>query len=166
MHSRSTLVALALAVLALAGCGGTKTVTVTASSSTTASAPPPKVPLQSATYPLTLSPTTGVSSEFPAPAGAPGASGNVTVTINAPMAELCWQFSNLHNVTDPTAGRLYRLAGFNTWRFGIPLGHGYQPSGCIGKPPATLRLIQDNLQEWYVSIHTAKYPGGALRAQL
>lgn len=170
MSSRTALVSLAVVVLAFAGCGSSNK---SASTSTAASGPPGntpiplKRPVRSESYSLNLTGTNGTTGEYPAPLGAPGGSVVAAISINAQKSELCWTFSQLTNVKAPTVVRIYRrAAGPASWRYGFLLIRTYKPSGCVPKPVALLRLIESGPQEWYVSIHSARFPGGAVRAQL
>ena len=97
------------------------------------------------------------------PAGAPGASGIATISVNASTRELCWSFSQLKNVTAPTKARIFRAAAPGSWQYGFPLGHPYKPSGCIPENPAFLGLLGAYPEEFYVIIDTAHFPVGAVR---
>jgi CHRD domain len=159
----------ALLALALAGCGGggTKPATTTSGRlNLPGNIPlPPKNPIVPMTFRAELSGTVGTSGAFPAPPGAPNASGLAVVSVRPPD-EICWKFSQLRNVTAPTIARVYfRPAGPASWRFGFPLGHTYRSSGCIHTPEGT-KPLEAAPQEWWVSIHTARFPGGAVRGQL
>jgi CHRD domain len=161
--------AAAVAVLSLAGCGGGGTATVTVTTATPRHAPgdiplPPKKPVTSNTYSVPLSPSAGTSGEFPAPPGSPNASGLAAISIHAPTGQLCWTFSQLQNVVAPRVALIYnRPAGAYSYLQGFALGHAYKPSGCVHRTSFNLRLIETYPQRWYISIHTARFPGGAVR---
>ncbi len=161
--------AVSLLVVAFVGCGSTH-------KSATKSAPlPPGVttfpklpPVKSVTYGVDLSSatTTAVTGVARAPAGARNASGRAVISVNASSNELCWTFSQLKNVGAPTVARIYRAAAPGSWRYGYPLGHPYKASGCIPENSVFLGLLGAKPQEFYVSIHTARFPGGAVRGQI
>ena len=48
----------------------------------------------------------------------------------------------------------------------VPLGGKYAASGCIASTSATVKAIEKNPKGYYVNMHTAKYPNGAIRGQL
>ena len=172
MRSGTTFIFLTLLALACAGCGKAAT-SATSNTATTATATIPQpaqqlkyAPVRSASYTVVLSGSGGVAGADGAPPGAPNASGLAVISINAPKRRLCWKFSQLQNVKAPTLARVYyRAAGLASWRGGFRLGRTYKPSGCIPLPEGT-QSVEYGPQEWWVSIHTAHYPGGAVRGQV
>jgi hypothetical protein len=170
MHSRGVVFLLAVAVSAFAGCGGTKTVTTAAPPKAGVNPPagfsPDIPPPRSVTYNVSLSGAGGVSGTYPAPAGARHGSGLAVISVNAPRRELCWQFSQLKNVTAPTVARIYRLAGPTTWQYGYKLGRPFKSSGCLPENPTFLGFIGAKPQQLWVSIDTAQFRFGAVRGQL
>jgi hypothetical protein len=116
--------------------------------------------VKSATYRVALTGSTG------APPGAPHASALAILTVKAPTHELCWEFSNLKNVSAPTAARIYRsLAGGPPLGSGVPLGSAYKPSGCLAEPPVFLGLLGAHPKNFYLAIDNAQYPKGAVRGR-
>jgi hypothetical protein len=168
--SRAALVSLALAVLAVAGCGGgTKTV-ATATPPLPAGverARPEPTPIN-ATYQVTLNGNRATQFGLPPgfPHGSPHGSALAVVTTNASTNQLCWKFSQLKNVSSPTEARLFRTFSGATGRHGFLLGRRYTPSGCIHLPAGTLGLIGAKPQQFFLNIHNARYPYGAVRGPL
>ncbi|HEX4187805.1 MAG TPA: CHRD domain-containing protein [Solirubrobacteraceae bacterium] len=162
MPSKTSCASLALALIVLGGCGSTKSTTTTttthlAPGATEIGTPPP---VKSATYRVALAGSTG------APPGAPNGSALAIVTVKAPTHELCWEFSNLKNVSAPTAARIYRsLAGGPPPGSGVPLGSPYKPSGCRAEPAVFLGLLGSHPQNFYLAIDNAGYPKGAVRGR-
>ena len=161
MPSRTALVFLAAVLLALAGCGGTKKAAGTAATSsstaaTSSSLPPtPRQQVEPATYDATLSRFRG---------GATGGSGLAVITVHPPR-KLCWKFSHLKSIPEPTDARLVWIYPGASGNNGFRLGRHFKTSGCVYVPTtiALLRNLERYPQEWYVSIHTAQFPAGAVR---
>jgi hypothetical protein len=160
MRSRIAFVSLAVVVLAFAGCGGTNKATTTAAPTPL----PPNVtghqplpPLKSATYNINLAGFKG---------GALHGSGLAVISINASSVELCWKFSQLMNVTAPTVARIYINFRGASGTHGLPLGSPYKSSGCVPESSAVLSEILAHPHRFYVAIHDAQFPGGAVHGQL
>jgi hypothetical protein len=165
MRSRTPAVSLAIVGLAFAGCGSTKKAATTPATSATLPpgatgiAHPP--PVKSVTYRVKLAGANEV------PAGAPTGSGVAVISIKASSGEVCWTFSQLKNVTAPKEAHIHRGLAGTSGNVVIALGGAYKASGCVpGTPRPLLGLIGANPQRFYVNIHNAKYPGGAVRGQL
>jgi hypothetical protein len=163
MLDRIALALLAVVALALAGCGGTTT-TVTAPASSAKAKP------KSLTTTYTSPPAVGSASYTVSlagfPRGAANGSGVGVVSINSSSGELCWTISQLKNVTAPTEIRIFRNFPRASGAHGLPLGAGYKPSGCMRERLLVLGLIEAKPETFYLSIHSARYPEGAVRGPL
>jgi hypothetical protein len=49
---------------------------------------------------------------------------------------------------------------------GFDLGRRYKPAGCIQLEPVTLGLIGAKPSQFWLNIHNARYPAGAVRGPL
>lgn len=156
-----------LTAIALGGCGGSKqaTTTVSTQGSGPASAPLPQqqpshrhhpVP-KPVSYNVTLSGAKG---------GAPGGSALAVITLTSDdpsTGNVCWTFSQLSNVTEPTKSRIYLSAEPAT---GFPLG-AYAAKGCtLLGDTGFLHLLRAHPHRLYVSIASAQFPHGAVRGRL
>jgi hypothetical protein len=105
------------------------------------------------------------SNEAPAK-GDPDGTGFVVVTFKAAKGQACWQFKNVTKVGAPAAAHIH--AGRKGVSGGVVIAFGstYKAKGCVSAPKATIEKIETNPNRYYVNIHNAKYPGGALRGQL
>jgi hypothetical protein len=168
--SRAALVCPAVALLAIAGCGGT-TKTVTTSTTPLPAGverAPPEPQAINATYHVTLNGYGATRFGLPPGfrRGARNGSARAVVTTNASTHELCWKFSQLTNVPSPTVARLFRDFEGATGKGGFLLGRRYKSSGCIHLAWQTLGLIGEKPYKFFLNIHNAQYPEGAVRGSL
>jgi hypothetical protein len=98
--------------------------------------------------------------------GSPNGSALAVVTTNASTHELCWEFSRLKNVSSPTVARLFRNVPGGTGNGGFDLGRRYKSSGCVHLEAPTLGLIGEKPGQFWLNIHNARYPLGAVRGPL
>jgi hypothetical protein len=148
-----------LAALALAGCGSTKVVTTTAEPPGVSEYKPPPPPV-AASYAVSLA---GFK------LGSHTGTALALVDINPTTNELCWRFTQLADVPHPTVARLFRIDGpngFGTSPYGYALGNHFKPSGCIPIEHVILGLIESKPTQFFVNIHDAEHPLGAVRGPL
>ena len=155
----TVLLPVVLAVFALAGCGssGTKPTAESELEKRVEKTYHPPPPPKSANYDVKLGPFEG---------GDPIGSGVAIISINAATNQLCWKISSLTNVPSPTQVRLFQNFSGASGHNGYKLGHGYQPSGCIPVERVILGLFEAKPQRFFVNVHSARYPGGAVRGPL
>ena len=104
------------------------------------------------------------SEEVPGP-GDPDGKGVAKITLDDVANTVCWNFS--YTLIDkPTAAHIHTgargVAGPPTVTLDIVKGN----TGCVGVDPTIVKQIRDNPAGYYVNIHTANYPKGAIRGQL
>lgn len=100
--------------------------------------------------------------------GDPDGRASVIITLNASAGEVCIQ-TNVFNIEQPTLAHIHAApAGQNG---GIvvnftPLIDDDIISGCVEADPALIEQIGENPSNYYVNIHNADFPNGAIRGQL
>ena len=141
-HARAAL--MAATALALAGC---ETVAETIDE----------------TYSATLS----GSQEVPGPGDADG-SANAEVTIVDAVDNVCYEINDVRGISPATAAHIHRgangVAGPPVVTLQAPTDGESQ--GCVKAPEAIADEIEANPAGFYVNVHTADYPNGAIRGQL
>jgi hypothetical protein len=91
--------------------------------------------------------------------GAPNGSGLAVISINPSNDSICWRFSSLKNVAAPTVARVFR-------NFRGALGPTYTASGCVHEKALVIQVISARPKEFWVNIHSARFPFGAVRGPL
>lgn len=104
------------------------------------------------------------------PPGDPDGSGTATITVDPTAGTLCWEFST-ENVGPGSASHIHAGAAGVAGDVVVPLDtDGFEESseGCITpmEDAAVLQDIVDSPADFYVNVHTADFPGGAVRGQL
>ena len=101
-----------------------------------------------------------------------GDHGNVVVRLNAKTLRVCWSYSNLKLTplgaasATPTASHIHTGAAGATGAVLVPFGGTFARSGCTTTTKAIIDGILANPSGYYVNVHNASYPGGAIRGQL
>lgn len=99
------------------------------------------------------------------PKGSPLGHGIVNLSLKAPSGKVCWTFE-IAGIGTPTAAHIHKGSPGKAGPVVVPLGSAFKAKGCAAAPKATLEAIEANPNAYYVNVHTAKYPGGAIRGQL
>jgi hypothetical protein len=105
------------------------------------------------------------ANEVPAK-GDPDGTGFVVVTFNANKGTACWKFKGVAKIGTPAAAHIHKGRKGTAGGVVIPLGAAYKAKGCQKAAKSLIEAIETNPNRYYVNIHNAKYPGGALRGQL
>ncbi|MDF1597918.1 MAG: CHRD domain-containing protein [Acidimicrobiia bacterium] len=95
--------------------------------------------------------------------GDPDGSGSASVTLNQGLGEVCWDIT-FAGIAAPFAAHIHvGEAGVNG-PVVVPLNTS---SGCVdGVDKDLIKDIRQNPSDYYVNVHNADFPGGALRGQL
>ena len=104
--------------------------------------------------------------EVPGP-GDPDGSGTAEITIVDATDNICWDV-NVRNIAPATAAHIHRGAQGEA---GPPVVTLEAPTdgsneGCVAAPGALADEIEANPAGFYVNIHNAEFPNGAVRGQL
>lgn len=100
--------------------------------------------------------------------GDPDGSAKARITIADDFDQVCWDVSDIRNIGPVTAAHIHfgpagtngppvfplRKANEGTW------------TGCAAGAEWTQNRLQGNPEAFYVNLHTAEYPNGAIRGQL
>jgi hypothetical protein len=101
------------------------------------------------------------------PKGAPGASGQVVVTINDDSGRVCWTFSGLKGLGGAAlAAHIHKGAPGTSGPVVVPFSNGFKMKGCVTAKVSLAKTIAEHPTRYYVNVHTVKYPQGVVRGQL
>jgi CHRD domain len=150
---------LAVTILALAGCGSGGSSSSSGSSGSRVAGAALPGPVR--TYRVVLS---GVAET---PRGAPNGTGDAIIAFHG-TSTVCWRFAHLHGFTNATFAHIHAATKGKAGKIVVPLSTGprLRHQGCVPATPALVSAIVQKPQDYYVNIHSARYPGGAVRAQL
>jgi len=101
------------------------------------------------------------------PKGAPKGSGKAVVTLNAGTGKVCWTFSAIKGISKVNASHIHKAAKGKSGPVVVAFFTGaLKMKGCVKASKAVITAIEKKPTAYYVNIHTAKYPAGAIRGQL
>lgn len=98
--------------------------------------------------------------------GDPNGVGFVVVMFKAAKGQACWQFKGVAKIGAPSAAHIHKGRKGIAGPVVIPFGAAYKAKGCQSASKSLIEAIETNPNRYYVNIHNARYPGGALRGQL
>ena len=106
------------------------------------------------------------AAEVPGP-GDPDGAGTATVTVNPGQNRVCYELA-VSNIAAATAAHIHEggatVAG--PVRVGLAAPSDGDSSGCVDVARALALDILKNPGDYYVNVHNAAFPAGAIRGQL
>ena len=106
------------------------------------------------------------AAEVPGP-GDPDGSGTARITINVGQRTLCYEL-RVSNIAPATAAHIHEAPADKAGPVVVPLAAptGGSSSGCVTLDRDALKEIAKNPDDYYVNVHNAEFPAGAVRGQL
>ena len=98
------------------------------------------------------------------PKGAPAGKGTADFDLIG-GTKVCWKLT-YSGIGTPTASHIHKGKPGTAGPVVVPLGAAFKAKGCTTAPAAIVGAIAKNPAAYYLNIHTAKYPAGAIRGQL
>jgi hypothetical protein len=108
------------------------------------------------------------AAEVPGP-GDPDGYGTAVLRLNRGQERICWHI-NVSNIALPATGAHIHVghadqAGAVVVPLSAPDQYGHA-SGCVNVDRELVKTIAKNPHHYYVNIHSAEFPAGAVRGQL
>jgi hypothetical protein len=97
------------------------------------------------------------------PKGDPDGRGTAEVKITG--RRVCWEIK-VARVQTIAAAHIHKGRPGVEGPVVVPFGKAFKPKGCTTTTAAVAAAIQRTPSAYYVNVHNAKYPAGALRGQL
>lgn len=101
------------------------------------------------------------------PPGAAGGSGAAVIAVHR-RSVVCWRFVHLRGFTMATVAHIHTGTKNQSGSIVVALSKGarLRHRGCVRAKAATVAAIEGQPSAYYVNIHSARYPAGAVRGQL
>jgi len=106
------------------------------------------------------------AAEVPGPGDSDG-SGTVKVTVNSDKNEVCYELMVM-NIQEATAAHIHEGAVGKEGPVKVALETPKTGSakGCKSADAALIKALMENPANYYINIHNAEFPKGAVRGQL
>ncbi|KLI65188.1 CHRD protein [Aurantiacibacter marinus] len=98
----------------------------------------------------------------------PNGSGTAEITFTDELSRVCWDLNDLENLGPITAAHIHRGAAGVDGPVVLPLARATEGGwrGCSTETGWVQQAFDEGLSNYYVNVHTAEYPRGAIRGQL
>ena len=100
--------------------------------------------------------------------GDPDATGEAEISFADELTRVCWDLNDLANLGPITGAHIHRGAAGVDGPVVLALKQATESGwrGCSSDTAWVQRAFDEGLSNYYVNVHTAEYPNGAIRGQL
>jgi len=100
------------------------------------------------------------------PAAPASNKGKVELTLNTATGKVCWDFKLTKIDGKPNQAHIHKGKAGVSGNVVVPLGANYKRQGCTSAAKSLVKSIAGHPGAYYVNVHNAKHPLGAMRGQL
>ena len=100
------------------------------------------------------------------PAAPASNKGKVELTLNTATGKVCWDFKLTKIDGKPSQAHIHKGKAGVSGNVVVPLGANYKRQGCTSAAKSLVKSIAGHPGAYYVNVHNAKHPLGAMRGQL
>lgn len=93
------------------------------------------------------------------------ANGAGTAEVKFVSGKVCWEIK-VSRIAKPAAAHIHKGRPGVAGPVVVPFGGAYKAKGCIATPAKKIAAIRANPGAYYVNVHNAAFPAGAVRGQL
>jgi len=100
--------------------------------------------------------------------GDPDGSGSADISFADELSRVCWDLNDLDGLGPITGANIHRGGPGVDGPIVLPLKQATEGGwrGCSNDTAWVQRAFNEGLSNYYVNVHTAEYPNGAIRGQL
>ncbi len=100
--------------------------------------------------------------------GDPDGSGKAEITVSDELDQICWDINDVRGIGPITAAHIHKGAAGTNGPPVVTLSKANEGGwkGCTDAGEWSEDWIENNYAGFYVNLHTAEYPNGAIRGQL
>jgi hypothetical protein len=92
--------------------------------------------------------------------------GKAELKLNTATGKVCWEFKLAKIDGKPSQAHIHKGKAGVSGNVVVPLGANYKRQGCTKAAPSLVKSIANHPAAYYVNVHNAKHPLGAMRGQL
>ena len=92
--------------------------------------------------------------------------GKTEIRLTPSTGKVCWETKLTKIDGKPNASHIHKGRRGISGNVVVPLGAGYKRQGCTTAAKSLVKAIVKNPGSYYVNVHNAKHPAGAMRGQL